>query len=385
LAVDCAGEIVAAGTLDSHEIYLWSLQTGQLVDVFSGHSAPITSLAFEPTRGRILASGSWDRLVRLWDIYAAPDAKSYGDPFTHESDVLALSFRPDGVELTVATLAGHLITWSVEGGIILSTIDGRLDISSKSLTGAAFHTICHSADGSCLLAAGSFSALALYHLATRTLLKQFPIPIGPIDNSFSSGKGLLAPKIDSLAPVARSILFSPTGRSWSLLTPEGILIYSLDASLLFDPFDLTPDLSAESVRSALHDGKYLHALVMALRLNIFSVQRAVFDSIPPITHVISLVIAQLPPKYLPGLLDMIASLCDPLLAYPKTPFPLQKLFIFLDELLSHHSLLIKAQRSALTPSLRVIQKAVLSHYKDFSLLVNDNSFEIYRILLHFLH
>ena len=382
LAVDCAGEIVAAGTLDSHEIYLWSLQTGQLVDIFSGHSGPITSLAFEPTRGRLLASGSWDRNVRIWDIYAAPDSKSYGDPLNHEADVLSLSFRPDGVELTVSTLAGHLVTWSVEGGMILSTIDGRLDIGTKALAGAAFHTICHSADGSCLLAAGSFSAVALYHLPTRTLLKQYPVNLINNNNKkddSTSGKGLLKPKIDSLAPVARSILFSPTGRSWSVLTPEGLLIYSRDQSVLFDPFDLTPDLSSETVQNALKEGKHLQALVMSLRLNIFSVQRGVFEALP--SEVLDLIISQLPPKYLAPLLQMISNLVDPLQAFPGRPFPLQKLFVALSATFNHHTISIKAQRNFLLPTLRIIHKAVLGHYKDLSNLVRDNHYEINRILL----
>lgn len=375
LAVDCAGDIVAAGTLDTHEIYLWSLQTGQLVDIFSGHQGPVTSLAFEPTRGRLLASGSWDRLVRLWDIYAGPDSKAYGDPLSHEADVLALSFRPDGVELTIATLAGHLITWSVEGGTVLSTIDGRLDIGTKALAGAAFHSICHSADGSCLLAAGSFAAVALYHLPTRTLLKQYPIHLH-VATPPESGKGLLAPRIDSLAPVARSILFSPTGRSWSVLTPEGLLVYSRDQSLLFDPFDLTPDLSAESVKAALADGMHLQALVMALRLNVLSVQRGVFEAIP--TRVFDLALAQLPPKYLQPLLLMLANLVDPI---PGHPFPLQKLFTALASTFKHHTLTIKSQRSLLLPTLRIIQKASLSHYRDLATLVRDNFFEIDRLIL----
>ena len=383
LAVDCAGEIVAAGTLDSHEIYLWSLQTGQVVDVFSGHSGPITSLAFEPTRGRLLASGSWDRSVRIWDIYAGPDSKAYGDPFTHEADILSISFRPDGVELTVSTLAGTLVTWSVEGGIILSTIDGRLDIGTKALAGAAFNTICHSADGSCLLAAGSFSAVALYHLPSRTLLKQYTISTPEIiksrDHNSISGKGLFKPTIDSLAPVARSILFSPTGRSWSVLTPEGLLIYSRDQSLLFDPFDLTPDLSAETVHVALEEGKHLQALVMSLRLNVFSVQKGVFESLP--SGVFDLIISQLPVKYLPPLLQMIANFVDPGQAFQSQAFPVQKLFIALNATMKHHTLAIKSQRNQLLPTIRIIQKAVLGHYKDLATLVRDNSFEIDRIIL----
>lgn len=50
LAIDGSGEIVAAGSLDTYEIFVWSAQTGKLLDVLSGHQGPVASLAFCPTR-----------------------------------------------------------------------------------------------------------------------------------------------------------------------------------------------------------------------------------------------------------------------------------------------------------------------------------------------
>jgi periodic tryptophan protein 2 len=49
LALDVSGQLVCAGTLDPFHIYVWSLQTGRLTDVLSGHTAPVTSLAFSPS------------------------------------------------------------------------------------------------------------------------------------------------------------------------------------------------------------------------------------------------------------------------------------------------------------------------------------------------
>ena len=37
LAVDTAGEIVCAGGIDPYDIYLWNIQTGNLLDVISSH------------------------------------------------------------------------------------------------------------------------------------------------------------------------------------------------------------------------------------------------------------------------------------------------------------------------------------------------------------
>ena len=68
LAVDGAGEVVVAGAMEPFEIYVWSLQTGRLLDVLTGHEAPVSCLAFSPTEP-LLASGSWDRSARIWDLY----------------------------------------------------------------------------------------------------------------------------------------------------------------------------------------------------------------------------------------------------------------------------------------------------------------------------
>lgn len=49
-------------------MYVWSLQTGRLLDVLAGHEAPLSELSFSPSQG-VLASASWDGTVKLWDVY----------------------------------------------------------------------------------------------------------------------------------------------------------------------------------------------------------------------------------------------------------------------------------------------------------------------------
>jgi periodic tryptophan protein 2 len=69
LAVDPSGEVVCAGSIDSFDIHIWSVQTGQLLDTLSGHEGPVSSLAFSPD-GSTLVSGSWDKTVRVWNFFA---------------------------------------------------------------------------------------------------------------------------------------------------------------------------------------------------------------------------------------------------------------------------------------------------------------------------
>lgn len=46
LAVDASGDIIVAGSIDPFNIYVWSLRTGQLMDILNGHTGPISSLVF---------------------------------------------------------------------------------------------------------------------------------------------------------------------------------------------------------------------------------------------------------------------------------------------------------------------------------------------------
>lgn len=111
LAVDLSGEVVCAGAMDPFNIYVWSLQTGRLLDVLSGHEGPIACLDFSPTSST-LASGSWDGTLKLWDVYK----NNCMETMEHGCDVLAVAFRPDGREICCSATNGNLHIWEVESG-----------------------------------------------------------------------------------------------------------------------------------------------------------------------------------------------------------------------------------------------------------------------------
>ena len=57
------------------------------------------------------------------------------------------------------------------------------------------------------------------------------------------------------------------GRAWAAVSTEGLLIYSLDDVVMFDPFDLTIDLTPSTVKEALINKEYTAAIVYSFRLN----------------------------------------------------------------------------------------------------------------------
>ena len=124
MAVDKSGEVLCAGSAEPFRICVWSVQTGKLTDVLTGHVGPISALEFHPVRGT-LASASWDGTVKVWDLYKS---NSTPETFENSADVVCLAFRPDGNEICTGTIRGLLRFWNVEDGSLVCEIDGQKDI-----------------------------------------------------------------------------------------------------------------------------------------------------------------------------------------------------------------------------------------------------------------
>lgn len=182
LAVDPSGEIVTAGSMDPFHIYAWNLQTGKLLDVLTGHTGPVSQLAYQ-SHGGTLASASWDGTVKLWDLYKGNVPT---ESLQHNSDVVCVSCRPDGKEVCSGTIGGLLSFWDVESGKLKFEIDGRRDIAGgrkfndrmtadNNAASRYFTSVCYSADGTCVLAGGNSKYVCIYEISQQILLKKYQV------------------------------------------------------------------------------------------------------------------------------------------------------------------------------------------------------------------
>jgi len=101
------------------------------------------------------------------------------------------------------------------------------------------------------------------------------------------------------------VRFSPTSRSWSACTTEGLLTYSLDSTMIFDPYDLDIEITPKIIRETLDNQDYSAALMQSLRLNEEALIALVLEKIPYLS--IDLIASSIPEIYVDKLLAFIST------------------------------------------------------------------------------
>lgn len=401
VAVDPSGEIVVAGSLDNFDIQVWSVQTSQLLDQLAGHEGPISNLSFGQEPNAKLASASWDKTVRIWDIFSRTQAS---EPFDLTSECLALSMRPDSKEFAVSTMDGKLSFFNVENGRMIREIDGKRDIlqgryredeftSANSKRGKHFTTIAYSFDGLTLIAAGNNNSICMYDLPNEVLLKRFRVSLnmqlnGTLEylNSKNIVDGNAIDLVDrsgelsdaeenhksdlklpgshrgdiglrSAKPEIRvmSVGFSPTANAFAAASTEGLLIYSVDDAMIFDPIDLDIDVTPENTLQCLKEGEYLNAIAMAFRLNEKYLIYKVYEGINK--NDIALVANDLPVIYVPRLLEFIGDIA---MESQHVEFNL----LWIENLITAHGKFITKNKHTFAKGLRSIQRFISRIVKD---------------------
>lgn len=77
-----------------------------------------------------------------------------------------------------------------------------------------------------------------------------------------------------------SVRFSPTAQSWAAATTEGLLVYSLDRGIVFDPLNLSLEVTPKAARECLEREEYSSGLIMSLKLNEDKLIEEIVEQIP---------------------------------------------------------------------------------------------------------
>jgi WD40 repeat protein len=147
-----------SGGFDS-TIRFWRTDTGQLSETITlpADSSYVYDLALHP-QCHLLASGSEDGIVRLWDLESKQICQQLS---SHQSKVWTLDFHPKGDRLASGGHDGVVKLWEIETGECLATLAG--------FTGTVM-SVKFSPDGK-LLAASSERTIQVWDLATQKCIQ----------------------------------------------------------------------------------------------------------------------------------------------------------------------------------------------------------------------
>jgi WD40 repeat protein len=110
------GQILASGSAD-RTIKLWNPLTGNLIKTLQGHRSWVWEIAISPD-SKSLASGSYDHTVKVWDLESSECLQTLQG---HPSSVLSVRFSHDGKTLFSSGYDQIVKHWDLETGECLYT------------------------------------------------------------------------------------------------------------------------------------------------------------------------------------------------------------------------------------------------------------------------
>ncbi|UXY28687.1 nSTAND1 domain-containing NTPase [Streptomyces sp. HUAS TT20] len=186
------GHVLATASYD-RTVRLWDVtdptHPRPLGKPLTGHTSWVSTAVFSPD-GHTLASAADDGTIRLWDVRDPAHPRALGKPLTgHDGTIYLLAFSPDGRTLAAADEDRTVRLWDVHAPArptSLSTLTGH--------TGAV-RSVAFSPDGHTLAAGGDDNTILLWN----TTDPRRPAPLGtPLTGHTST---------------VHSVAFSPDGRT----------------------------------------------------------------------------------------------------------------------------------------------------------------------------
>ena len=149
------GRLLASGSGDK-TVCLWDPATGTLQQTLKGHSDWVWSVAFSPD-GQMLASSSDDKTVRLWETATGALLQNFKG---HSDCIQSVAFSPDSRLLASGSHDKTIRLWGTMTNGLRNTLTGHSD----SVKSVAF------SPNASLLASGSYDqTIRLWDVTTGSL------------------------------------------------------------------------------------------------------------------------------------------------------------------------------------------------------------------------
>ncbi len=108
IAIHPDGNVVAAAI--GYDVAILDVSRKQQRATIRGHGGTVAAVAFSPD-GRTLATGSWDKSVRFWEVGSWAERSAFRWEIGR---ILALAFSPDGTRVAAGSDTGSVLVWDLE-------------------------------------------------------------------------------------------------------------------------------------------------------------------------------------------------------------------------------------------------------------------------------
>jgi hypothetical protein len=155
------GATLASGSYDKL-VKLWSIAGGKEIATLKEHSDAVYAVAFIGG-GKRLVSAAGDRTIKVWDVPAGKRLHTISDPL---DAVYAVAIHPSGAQITAAGADRMIRTWSWKDEPSEAGGSTAALLASTFAHGDAVLGLGYSPDGSMLVSAGADRAIKVWDAAT---------------------------------------------------------------------------------------------------------------------------------------------------------------------------------------------------------------------------
>jgi WD40 repeat protein len=204
LAFSPDSQLLATGCFDACW-RLWDVHTSRMLGCYPGHTNWIWDITFSPVRAGSpganesqlpsrIATCSADRTARLWDVVTGELLQIFEG---HTLDVLAVKFSPNGQYLATCSSDSRserlrqrtIKIWEIETGKVVQTLTGHLD---------RVLSISYSPDGTLIASTSGDETIKLWNLTTGECTATWK-PLSPYSGlNITGATGLTPATIGSL-------------------------------------------------------------------------------------------------------------------------------------------------------------------------------------------